>query len=409
MAYQSASNAYVAYHVQSGLGTQYTSTGATVLRQTGGAGLKETKANTPSTEVRADMMHSLGRHGTQKVTGQWSGEASCGSYDDVYEAVMRGTWATALTTTQSDFTSLTTTTSTIVLTSGNPITLGYRVNDVIRLSGLATTANNSKNLRITGLSATTITVAETLVLDATPDTTCSIVRYGKKLINPPAASLVKRYYTIEEYEADIDLSEVATDFVFGSVKFSMGTNGLLMVDVGGVGTGQFAAQSTGTSPLLVSPTTGTAVPFAVVDATIRLQGVDVVDLTSFDISMDNGPTAPDVFGSGSIKYSPDVFPGQMAVSLNITALRKDLALLSAHLAETVYSIHILAVENESEPKDFLSINIPYFTIGEVNKSALSDKGGARTQTLSVPTALVGQDITGTGYDATMIKIQSSAA
>lgn len=409
MTYQSNSNGYVAQKVQSGLGSQASGSSAKILRTASGPGIKLAKAATESNEVRRDGMRQRGRHGTQKTTSSYNAEASLGSHDDIIEAICRDTWTAAdLTVTQADFTSLTTTTSTIVLTSGDPRTLGFRVGDVIDLLNFSTAANNSTNLRITGLSSTTITVPETLVLNATPDTSCSIVRRGKKLTPWAGASLVKRYFTLEEYEADIDQSTVLTDFVWGSIKFSMAPNGLFMLDPGGVGTGQIAVKSTGTSPFFTSPTATTAAPFSVVDATIRLNGVDLVELTSLDLTMDIGPSAPDVFGSGAIKYAPDVFTGQMSVGMNLTMLRKDLTILSDFIAETVYSLHILAVENESEPKDFLSIYVPNFTLGGVDPSALSKQGGGRTQTISIPPALVGIDNTGTGFDASMIKFQTTA-
>lgn len=408
--YQSNSNGYIAQKVQSALGTQSSGSSAKILRTAGGPGIKLAKAATESNEVRRDGMRQRGRHGTQKTTSSYNAELSLGSHDDLVEAICRDTWSSAdLTVTQSDFTSLTTTTSTIVLNSGDPRTLGFRVGDVIDLTGFATTANNSTNVRITGLSATAITVAETLILNATPDTTCSIVRRGKKLIPYASGGLTKRYFTLEEYEADIDQSTVLTDFVWGNIKFSMSPNGLITADPGGVGTGKIDVKTTGASPFFTSPTTTTAPPFSVVDATIRLNGVDLVALTSLDLTVDIGPTAPDVFGSGGIKYAPDVFTGQMAVSMNLGMLRPDLTILSDFLAETVYSLHILAVENEAEPKDFFSIYVPNFTLGSADPSALSKQGGGRTQTVSIPAALVGIDNTGTGFDASMIKFQTSAA
>jgi hypothetical protein len=135
----------------------------------------------------------------------------------------------------------------------------------------------------------------------------------------------------------------------------------------------------------------------------------VVDLQSFDLTLDIGATAPDVFGSGAQKYSPDVFTGQMAASLNFTALRKDLQYIQDFADETVYSLHVLAVNNEDEPKGFVSIVVPYFTLGGVDKSALNKQGGPRTQSIAVPAALVGKDTRGAGYDPTMIKLQSTGA
>jgi hypothetical protein len=125
--------------------------------------------------------------------------------------------------------------------------------------------------------------------------------------------------------------------------------------------------------------------------------------------MSINPMAPDVFGSGGIKYSPDVFSGQMAIGMNLTMLRSDLARVSSYIAEDLFSLHVLAVDNEAEPKDYMSIFVPNFSFGTVDKSALSKEGGPRTQTISIPEALVGKDNTGGAFDATMIKFSSTAA
>lgn len=408
MAYQTQSNIICAYKVQSGLGSQATGAGGTVLRMAGGAGAQLTKAATESNEVRRDGMRTRGRHGTQKTTGEWAAEHSLGASEPLIEAIMRDTWAAALVITEATagLTSITTGANTIVAAAGSWITAGLRVGDVVLLTGHASAGNNSRNLRLTGVTALTLTVAETLTVNATPDTAFTVTR-PKKLIQFLAGSLTKRYFTIDEYDVDIDLSTVLTDFVWGSMKFSMQPNGLLMFDPGGIGTGQIAALAVGTSPLLTSPTESTATPMSVVDATIRVKNTDVVDLTSFDLSMGISPMAPDVFGSGGIKYAPDVFSGQMGISMNLTALRKDLTYLSDFIAETVYSLHVLAVDNETEPKDFLSIYIPNFTLGGNTRSAPSKQGGPLTETISIPEALVGKDDAGGAFDPTMIKFQST--
>jgi hypothetical protein len=296
-----------------------------VLRTAGGTGIKLSKAATESNEVRRDGMRQRGRHGTQKIALAYNAEMSLGSHDSIIEAIARDTWSSAnLTLTQSDFTSLTTGTNTIILASGDPRSLGIRVGDVIDLTSYSVTADDLTNLRVTGLSATTITVAETITANTSADTTCNIIRRGKKLTPYASGGLVKKYFTIEEYEADIDQSTVCQDCVFGGVKFTMQPNGLLLGDITGAGTGQILAEATGSSPYFTSPSATTAAPFSVVDATIRLNGVDLVALTSLDLTVDIGPAGPDTFGSGAIKYAPDVFTGQMAVSMNLTMLRKDL-------------------------------------------------------------------------------------
>lgn len=407
MVYQSQSAGLVAYKAQSGLGVQASALSANLLRIAGGNGIRVSKAATESAEVRNDGMSVRGRHGSQKASSGYNGEMSLGSHDPIIEAIMRGTWdSTAFTKTQTDFTNLTTATDGFIFGSGSPIAMGFKVGDVIRGSGLPDAANNGKNLRVAALSSTKITTVEQLVANAVPDTSCSLTRPGKRIINP--ATLLKRYFTLEEYESDIDQSTVLTDFVWGTGKLSMATDGLLRFDPGGIGTGAAQPLLAGASPYFTSPTAPAGVPFSVVDATIRFGGTDLVELTSFDLSLDIQPNAPNTFGSGSQKYSPDVFTGPLKIGMNLTMLRKSLAIFSDFLAETPYSLHVLAVDNTTEPKDFMSIVVPNFTLGSVDPSALSKQGGPRTQTIAIPPALVGVDTASTG-NGSMISFQTTAA
>jgi hypothetical protein len=364
MVWQTQSNGDVRYKVQSALGTAASGAGATLLRTAGGTAGRLTKSTTESNEVRSDGMMSRGRHGSWKTAGSYDCELSLDQMDDVFEAVFRGTWASALVITEAtaSLTSITTTTSTIVAGGGSWITAGL------------------------------------------PDTAFTITRPGQKLINPASGALVKRYFTVEEYEQDIDASEIFQDCVWGSIRLAMAPNGLVTVTPAWVGSGQFTTQSGAGAPSFTSPTVPTGVPLAVVDAALAFNGTDFVDLTAFDITLDITPNAPDVAAS---RYAPDVFTGQMAVSMSITALRSDLQRVADFSAETVCSLQLFAVENEAEPKDFFSLYVPNFTLGSVDKSALSKAGGPRTQTMAVPAALCGIDSTGGAFDSCMLKVQVS--
>ena len=403
MTYQSNFYGYSAFLVQSALGTPATGAGGTIIRQTGGTPGKLSKAAIQSKEIRGDAQPVKGRHGMQTaVGGPYGMELSIQSCDQIMQAAMRATWDTEITKTQSDFTSLTTGAHTIILATGNPITLGFRVNDIIDLLTFTDAANNSTNLRITALSATTITVAELLVVEATPDTTCSIVRRGRKIINPVAGSLINRYYTIEEYESDLGASRLFNDCFWKSFKFSMAPNGLIVFEPAWVGTGLFTAATS--AAVLTSPSLIATAPMAALDATLRLGGVDVADITAFDLTFDNGAVAPAVVGS---KISPTVMGGLNQVTMNITILQKDLTYISGFLNETGYSLSLKAVDNMAEPKNFININVPNFTLGGADISPMSSAGGARTQTISVPAALIGHDSSGTSADDTTISVQIS--
>jgi hypothetical protein len=403
--YQSNFAGYFSYKQQTAIGQQATGSGGIIYRQTGGTPAKLAKAAIQSKEIRPDAQPVKGRHGQQSSTGgPYSGELSLGTFDLIFQALLRGTWDSEFQTTAADFTSVTYGAHTIVWASGNPIAKGFRVNDVIELTAAEDAANANRNLRITGLSTTTITVAETLVVDAAADATAVIKRRGRKVINPPAGALVNRYFTGEEYDADIDASKLFTDCFWKSGKFSMAPNGIITFEASWVGTGQAEADSGVSSPVLTVPTLTSTISLAALDSTLRFGGVDVADIAAWDLTIDNGAVAPATVGS---KVSPTVMPGLNQVSMNITLLKKDLSYFSAFLNETAFSLSLLAAANSAEPKDFISINVPNFSLGGADDSARSTAGGARTVTIPIPTALVGHDTTGAGYDDTTVSIQVS--
>jgi hypothetical protein len=403
MTYQSNFHGYTAFLVQSALGTQASGSGGQILRQAGGTPGKLSMSSISSKEIRQDAQPARGRHGMQAtVGGPYTGELSIGSWDAILQALLRGTWDTEISATSADFTSLTYGANSIVWNSGNPITKGFRVNDVIELTTAEDAGNASRDIRITGISATTITTAETLTVDATADTTAVLKRRGRKVIMPPAGSLVNRYFTIEEYESDLAQGRVFTDCFWKTAKISMTPNNLVMFEPSWIGTGAMTVNAS--TPILTTPTLPTSVPMAVVDATLRLGGNDIADISSFDLTIENGAVAPAVVGS---KLSPTVMPGMNQVSMSLKILQKDMSWVSAFLGETGFSLSLLAVDNSAQPKNFISINVPNFTLGSADLSAMSSAGGPRDITISVPAALVGHDTTGSGYDDTAMSIQIS--
>jgi hypothetical protein len=162
--------------------------------------------------------------------------------------------------------------------------------------------------------------------------------------------------------------------------------------------------------MFANPVATTDAPFSVVDATIRSGGVDLVELTSFDPTLNIGPTAPATFGSPAQKFSPDVFSAPLQVNMNLTPLRKSLARLADLIAETRHTLQILAVDNTAGPKDFLAISVPDFTLGNVDPSAFTEQGGPRTESISIQAGLAGvATYTANGFDPTMISFQTTAA
>lgn len=408
MAFQSQANGLVAFKAQSALGTAAAGSSGFVLRTAGGQGGRISKATYRSEEVRRDLMRTRGRHGLQRTAGTYLCEVSLDNCDAFYEAFFRGTWEAALAIDENDVTSMAVDSSgTITAASGSWITLGLRVGDIVVMTNNSAAGNNSRNLRVTAVTASVLTVVPVdgvALTTASADTSCTLTRVGQKLINPAEGAAVKTYFTIEEYDGDLDLTEIFEDCIITGLRFSMGSSGLLMCEISWVGTGVFSTASGGSAPTFTSPTESTGLPLAVVDAVLRLGSTDRVDLTSFELNMQIGGVAPEVIGAVT---SPDVFTGAMGVSMSFGMLRQDYGRMTEFLDETALTFHVVAEENEADPKDFLSLFVPNFTLGGVDKSALSIEAGPRTQTINVPEELVGKDVTGGAYDATMVKLQVS--
>lgn len=393
--YQSGRNVLVSRKREVSFGVLPGATDAKVCRINSG-GLTLAKEPITSNELRADGMTTRGRHGSRSVTGNYVADLSVGTFDDMFEAVFRSEFAPVLELDETDFTSITTTTDTIVFASGSPITLGLRIGEIIRLTDHSSAGNNGRNLRITDLNATTITVAETLTLNATPDTSVTITR-PKTLTQ----GVTPYSYTFEEHEVDIDGSEVFTGCRIGSMQLQLQPNGMAMVTFGVVGQDMDVLDGS-SAPYFTTPTKTTTIGLTAVEAKIRLGDEDVLDVSSIDMTLQLNASGVPVVGS---VLTPEVFTNSAQITLSVTALKKDVARVQQYLDEDQLSLHLVFEENETGAADFVAFYLPNITLASASKSELGQDNG-RTVTF---TCLVGVDERGGAYPNTMIGLQTSAA
>ncbi|RKQ70118.1 phage tail tube protein [Oceanibaculum indicum] len=415
MPFQDNFRQYVAYKQQSGLGTIASATGATILPWTGGRAQAPVQAIQPN-QIRRDGQPTRGRHGTRSAQASYPGEMQLANYDAIMEAVLRGTWQANAVTISNATTGWT---SATIAVSGSTVTFtgeasgqsmvtlagAPKVGDVIVWASGVAAGDRDKPLRVTGVTATTITFAESLATVAGPEGTWSFT-VPKKLLCPTASTLAFRYFTVEEAELVIDGSEIYQDCVWNSVDLAMSPNGMFTITPMWIGTGAMTAETDGDSPYFTTPADPVAaVPIAGIDAKLRLGSTDYVDITAFNLSISLGATATPVVGS---KISPDVFTGVMSVGGSLTILRENLQAVTDALAETQLSLSVL-LQPEASDTDFFSLYMGNFTIQVPDKSEASRQAGPRTQTLNFPQELVGIDERGGAYDATTIKFQRSNA
>lgn len=396
MAYQSGRNILVAYKPEVTFGVLPAgATGSKVFRPNSG-GLNLSKEPIRSGENRRDGQISRGRHGSRSVAGSYVADLSLGSYDDFIEAVFRGTFDVPLAlsglSVAADSAGKTFTRST-----GSWITDGVRIGDVVRFGGFTAggAPNNNRNLRVTGLTATVMTVADAVTTIA-QQTTITLAR-PKKLI----MGTTPRSFAIEECEIDIDGSEVYLGNRVGSMQLQMSPNGMAQLTFGMVGQ-DMVTKTDADSPYFVSPAATTSLGMTAVEAVIRLGNQDILEVTSLNLNINLNAAGVPVVGS---VLTPDVFTNQANVEGSITALKKDISRVQSFLDEEQLSLHLLFTENTGEPKGFCSFFVGNLTLASMAKSELGADGG-RTQQMNL---LIGKDERGGAYSDSTVVFQTSAA
>lgn len=401
MASQTAANVLVALKRETAIGTApATVTGAARLRFIDSPGLVLNRAQIMSGEKRSDRLTPMGRLGGKSVTGSFNTEATVGGATDILlEAIARGAWATSVAIGFASVTSITTGTNT-VMGSGDWVSQGIRVGDIFRLSGHSESANNDKNLRVTAVSSGTITVpAGSLAANVTADTsgTLTVLR---KLVNP--ATPTRYSHAIEQYDADIDLSELFLGCrVTGvSLSFRPGANATIGYTFLGLDRTKL---DTGTSPYYSNPSVTTGLALVADDSTILKDGVRVASFTGMDLNLQIAASGVPVIGSF---VSPDIFDNDLTISGTITGLRSDFANLTLYDAETEFSLSVVLEEPvASGAKPCLALYLPRVKISGLSAPA-GGGDGAKVETLQL---MIGPRASATGHDATAIAFHTSAA
>jgi hypothetical protein len=399
MAYQTANNVLVAIKRETTIGTAATAAGASQVRIIDSPGLTCERASIQSAEKRADGVMAMGRLGGKTVTGSYNSELSAGgAHDLLLEAIMRSTWATAVNVAFSSVTSITTTTNSVV-GSADWVAAGVRVGDIFRLSNHSTAGNNNKNLRVVAVSSGTITVpAGSLAADAGADATGTLTIL-KKL---KTATTPTRYsHTVEQYDKDIDLSELFVGCRLIGARLSFRPGAMATVQYSFLGLDRTVLE-TGTSPWFSTPALTTGLALVADDSSIYRDGVAVATFTGFDLDFQITAAGVPVIGSF---VSPDVFDNDLSVTGSITGLRSDFANLTSYDAETEFSVSIMLEEPTTAPKPCLGFYLPRVKIGGMS-APVGGGDGAKVETL---TLMVGPKTAATGVDGTIATIHSSEA
>lgn len=379
--------------------------GAQVLRRVA-ANLSLRKNTFQSAEVRADRQIADFRHGTKRVEGSISGELSPATYFELLEAVHRDTAVASITLGPSALTSIVSDNSTSKFTAagGAPVTLGLRVGDIIRFSGLAATANNNKNFTILSFGGTSnreITVFPAPATDAVADTSFTLTRPGSTTIVPSTAH-VSRLAAIEVYNQDTDMARLYTECRFTGYRMGLPAEGMATAEVMVMGRGMTVLEDS-FAPYFTSPTAATTTGItAGVNGFLRVGGINVGVVTGIDLSFDTAPSAPSVVGQN---FPPEIFMGRANVTGTINALLEDGTLIGNFVDEDEIELLVRLDATSAANTDAVVIYLPRIKLG----SADTPTQGEAEQTISLAFQALKYEGAGAGRENTTIRICDTAA
>ncbi len=346
---------------QVALGTTLVGAGGQILRRKT-AVFQAVRDTTNVDEIVSHRQDTGIVYGEKKTSGKIDALLSAGTYSKFIAAcVMKDFVAGSTTGAQVNITAAIGP-ITFTRAAGSYLTDGFKIGDVVRWTGWATTgtANNSRNFWITNLTAT---VMGGIFLDGTAggaktsgdSVTATVV--GKKT-NTPLTGHTNDYFTFEEWYSDKTRSEVYPDCKINKLDFGIPAQGpcTLAIDVQGLGGRILAgAQS------FTTPTTETL--FGVCQAiqgAIYVNNTVVNHVTSLTLSLDRGLTA--LGASIGNPISPDFNQGVIKVSGSFTAMFDDTVIQALYDATSKIALNVVAAVDNTATSDFLAFAITRIAI-----------------------------------------------
>lgn len=383
------------YRVESTYGTlPANDSTARVFRGNAGDGMQVSKSEVASNEIRSDLQRTRSRHGMRSVAGELSCDLSVGTFDPLLEAACRGTFAPVLTTTS--FTAdLNATTGVLTRAAGGFLFDGFRIGDVVTLSGIGVNSNIPFILSAVGSNTCTIANRADIVSSVTAQAGVTMTR-ARKVLMP--TSVVRRSFTIEHYSPEMQTSERFTGCRLTRFNLSAPTEGPVTASFAFAGQnyGLLTAQAT---PYFSNATTTTAPMLSSADARVFYANGIMANLVSLSMAVDLGGTPEQVAGS---LITPDVVDGQASITGTIELLCSDLTANSRFIDEEAVTLAVMLREVGSA--GFTSFCIPQLTLMNPTITRVGASGLIRASIgLNVGVA------SGAALDSTMLSICTSAA
>lgn len=358
MAFAEGINKIVSYKKQVGQGTAASGSGGQKLRRET-ATFNNPKDTFSANEINSHQQHTGDTHGVAKPQGTVSGVLSPKTYADFIGSVLRKDFAAV-----SSITGLTLTIAasgdfwTVTRSTGDFLTGGIKIGDVVRLAGAnLDAANVGKNLLVLGVTSTVLTVStlngSTMTAESAKASS-TVALPGKKSLAPLTAH-TNDFYTIEEWFTDIAKSRLYIDMKPSRIEIGLPATGNATISVPFVG----IDANKSSAQVLTTPTDETTTP--ILNATngyVVLGSGRISIATSASITIDRQVQ----HGEATIgsKRVAGLVNGDLKVTGSFTQLYQNET--SAYDNETVTSLIFVVTENADPDAEFVTFVIPALKI-----------------------------------------------
>jgi len=396
----------IAYKKQTALGSVVSGAGGTYLRRVTLA-LNVTKDSYENNEIVSHQQGTGMTHGIAKSAGTLNGLLSGTSWMPFIGSLLRKDPAAT-----SAISSLTLTIAasgsnyTITRSTGDFLTGGIKIGDVIQLSGGSLAVGNvAKNIVVVGVTATVITgnvllTGSTLTAEG-PIASCTVTVMGKKSWVPTSGH-TNDYYGMEEWYAGNSKSRLYNDLQIAQLDVQMPATGNVTSNFNIVGLGDC---DKGGSQILTTPAAApTTEVFGAVAGAVYVAGVRYGTITSLNLTI-NGNVAPGEATIGSNTIS-DVQRGRVVVTGSFSALFDSETLAAPFDNETITSLIVVLADSRTA-----AANTMGFVMSSVKLSSTDNDDGEKqiVGTYNFTASYNGSGGASLANHATIISVQDSQA
>lgn len=324
------------------------------MRLTSPRSIMTDRESLESDEVRSTRQVTDVRHGFSSITGSVGFEVARASQVAMISAALGGTWTKPVFSGAPNVAIAAATPiagkARWTRATGNFLTEGFRLGDVVNTSGAAAGANNAQWL-VVGVTATTIdfadpnNVAVTAASAAGPTITYPGYRMDSGT-NLRTFTIERRFNSTGWY--DVFRGVAINDFAFeiAPKAIAKGTASLL-----GMTSTALSATSVATTGLCPAAQTG---PMTAFSGLIYEGGLKQAYVTALNLTLSNNRTTEAVIGSA---FTPGVFEGRARAKGSATFFFTDSTMPNKFYNETLSSL-TLRLQDPTISTEFIGITIP---------------------------------------------------